>query len=114
MDRAADQPERDGNGRFVPGRSGNPKGKAPGTRNRATVLREMMRDGEEEMIARVLIDRATGGDPVAARFLFDRLNPKPRQRTITLDLPEGADAAAIFTAAAQAMAVGETSPQERQ
>src|SRR5882672_11079615 len=112
MDRATDQPVRDGNGRFVPGQSGNPKGKAPGTRNRATVLRGLMRDGDEDAVGRVLIDRALGGDPVMARFLFDRLNPKPRQRGITLDLPDGADAAAIFLAAAAAMAAGEISPQE--
>jgi hypothetical protein len=112
MTQAADQTVRDGSGRFVPGQSGNPKGKAPGTRNRATVLRELLRDGDEAAIGRMLIDRALGGDAVVGRFLFDRLNPKPRQRTITLDLPEGADAAAIFTAAAEAMVVGEISPEE--
>jgi hypothetical protein len=112
MDQVTEQPTRDGNGRFVPGQSGNPKGKAPGTRNRATVLRALLRDGDEDAIGRVLIDRALGGDPVAARFLIDALNPKPRQRTITLDLPEGADAAAIFQAAAEAAFAGKISPEE--
>src|SRR5882672_10433171 len=112
MDQVAQQSARDGQGRFAPGCSGNPKGKAPGTRNRATVLRALMRDGDEDAIGRVLIDRALGGDPVAARFLIDGLNPKPRQRTITLDLPEGADAAAIFLAAAEAMIVGKITPEE--
>src|SRR5258708_2076835 len=112
MDQVTEQKARDGNGRFAPGCSGNPKGKAPGTRNRATVLRALMRDGDEDAIGRVLIDRALGGDSVAARFLIDGLNPKPRQRTITLDLPDGADAAAIFLAAATAMVAGEISPQE--
>jgi hypothetical protein len=112
MDQVTDRTVRDGNGRFAPGSSGNPKGKAPGTRNRATVLRALMRDGDEDAIGRVLIERALGGDPVAARFLIDGLNPKPRQRTITLDLPEGADAAAIFRAATKAMAASEISPEE--
>src|SRR5260221_3203343 len=112
MDQVRDQPARNGKGRFAPGCSGNPKGKAPGTRNRATVLRALMRDGDEDAIGRVLIDRALGGDPVAARFLIDGLNPKPRHRTITLDLPAGADAAAIFLAAAEAMGVGKISPEE--
>src|SRR5258708_8647211 len=112
MDQVTEQKARDGNGRFAPGCSGNPKGKAPGTRNRATVLRELMRDGDEDAIGRVLIDRALGGDPVAARFLMEGLNPKSRQRTITLDLPDGADAAAIFLAAATAMVTGEISPEE--
>jgi hypothetical protein len=61
MDQVTDQLARDGNGRFAPGCSGNPKGKAPGTRNRATVLRALMRDGEEDAVGRVLIDRALGG-----------------------------------------------------
>src|SRR5260221_7960289 len=112
MDPIAERPERDGNGRVAPGQSGNPAGKRPGMRNRATVLRALMRDGDEDEIGRVLIDRARGGDPVAARFLFDGLNPKPRQRTITLDLPDGADAAAIFLAAAEAMVAGKISPEE--
>ena len=112
MNQTAEQPERDGNGRFVPGQSGNPRGKAPGTRNRATVLRALMRYGDEDAIGRVLIDRALGGDPVAARFLMEGLTPKPRQRTITLDLSEGTDAAAIFLAAAEAVVAGEISPQE--
>ena len=32
--------QRDADGRFVPGCSGNPAGKLPGTRNRASVLAE--------------------------------------------------------------------------
>src|SRR5258708_10506641 len=102
MDQATNQPMQDGNGRFAPGCSGNPTGKKPGTRNRATILRALMRDGDEDAIGRVLIDRALGGDPVAARFLIDGLNPKPRQRTITLNLPDGADAAAILLPPASA------------
>ncbi|MEJ0071585.1 MAG: DUF5681 domain-containing protein [Pseudomonadota bacterium] len=42
---------RDGRGRFVPGSSGNPAGKKPGTRNHATVLKELLRDGEAEAAA---------------------------------------------------------------
>jgi hypothetical protein len=30
---------RDAAGRFLPGQSGNPAGKRPGTRNRATLIR---------------------------------------------------------------------------
>src|SRR5260221_4071510 len=112
MAQAREQPMRDGNGRFVPGCSGNPKGKKPGTRHRATVLRALLRSGDEDTIGRVLIDRARGGDPVGARFLFDALNPKPRQRTITLDLPDKADPAAIVAAATTAMAGGGISPEE--
>jgi hypothetical protein len=37
---------RDGKGRLAPGCSGNPAGKREGTRNRATLLAEALRDGE--------------------------------------------------------------------
>jgi hypothetical protein len=107
--------ERDAFGRFLPGRSGNPAGKAPGTRNHATGLRAVLREGEHEALVRLVIERALGGDPVAARFLVDRLLPKPRGRTIELDLPDLAtdiDHGVIFDAALRAMVSGEITPDE--
>jgi Family of unknown function (DUF5681) len=103
---------RDMHGRFMPGRSGNPNGKAPGTRNRATALKAALRDGEDEMAARVVIERATGGDFVAARFLLDRLEPKPRTRPLPLDLPPDADIASVQQAIYAAFVTGQISPNE--
>jgi hypothetical protein len=104
---------RDAAGRFVPGASGNPAGKRPGTRNRKTVLAEALRDGEDNAVARVVIDKAIGGDGVAARFLLGLISPKPRGRAIALDLPEGTrpgDVVAAFDATFAAMAAGEITP----
>ena len=78
MDGITQRAVRDANGRFVPGQSGNPAGKKSGTRNRATLLAEALRDGEGEAAARIVIDKALAGDAVAARFLLDRLTPRPR------------------------------------
>jgi hypothetical protein len=106
---------RDGAGRFVSGMSGNPAGKRPGTRNRKTVLAEALRDGEDNAVARVVIDKAVAGDAVTARFLLGLLSPKPRGRAITLDLPEDArpgDVVAAFDATLAAMAAGEITPDE--
>jgi hypothetical protein len=106
---------RDSAGRFLPGTSGNPAGKRPGTRNRKTVLAEALRDGEDTSVARVVIDKALAGDGVAARFLLGLLSPKPRGRTIELDLPEDAragDILAAFDATLAAMAAGEITPDE--
>src|SRR5690348_1494177 len=89
---------RDGKGRFVPGHSGNPAGKKPGTRNRATILREALADGEDIAAARIVIDKALAGDAVAARFIVDRLTPRPRGRAIALDLPEGETADDVLAA----------------
>jgi hypothetical protein len=108
-------PTRDANGRFLPGQSGNPAGKKPGTRNRATTLREALKDGEDAAAARIVIDKALSGDAVAARFIVDRLMPRPRSRTIELDLPAGAGAADILAASnatIAAMAAGEITPDE--
>src|SRR5579871_3014240 len=109
-------PERDDRGRFQPGSSGNPAGKKPGTRNRATILREALEKGEGTAMARVVIDKALAGDAVAARFLLERLEPKPRGRPIQLDLPEGESAAgdvvALFNSALRALAAGDITPSE--
>jgi hypothetical protein len=114
----ADTPtiERDKKGRFRPGCSGNPAGKKTGTRNRATILREALREGEAATVARVVIDKALAGDAGAARFLLERLEPKPRGRPIHLEIPEGESPAgevvATFNAALRAMAAGEITPDE--
>lgn len=42
-------------GRFQPGVSGNPKGRARGSRNKATLLLEKLIDGEGEGIIRAMI-----------------------------------------------------------
>ncbi len=106
---------RDANGRFVPGQSGNPAGKKPGTRNRATVLREALADGEDVAAARIVIDKALAGNAVAARFIIDRLEPRPRGRAVSLDLPVGASAGAVVAAydtTLRALASGEITPDE--
>src|SRR5471032_2749555 len=107
--------ERDARGRFVPGQSGNPAGKIPGTRNRATLLCAALDSDEGPAMARVIIDKALAGDVVTARFCVDRLEPRPRGRSIAIDLPEGArasDLVAAFDATLRAMAAGEITPDE--
>ncbi len=106
---------RDANGRFAPGSSGNPAGKKPGTRNRATILREALAEGEGIAAARIVIDKALAGDAVAARLIVDRLTPRPRSRAIALDLPSGekaGDVLAASNATIAAMASGEITPDE--
>jgi hypothetical protein len=106
---------RDERGRFVPGVSGNPAGKAPGTRNRVTMLRAALDSEEGPAMARVIIDKALAGDVVTAKFCLDRLEPKPRNRAIEIDLPAGAtarDLVAAFDETVRAMAAGEITPDE--
>jgi hypothetical protein len=106
---------RDARGRFVPGQSGNPAGKLPGTCNRATLLKAALASEEGPAMARIVIDKALTGDVVTARFCLDRLEPRPRGRAISIDLPEGArmrDVVAAFDATVRAMAGGEITPDE--
>ncbi len=115
MEGALQGPVRDARGRFVPGRSGNPTGKLPGTCNRATLLKAALESEEGPAMARIVIDKALSGDVVTARFCLDRLEPRPRGRTIAIDLPEGArasDLVAAFDATVRAMAAGEITPDE--
>src|SRR5579859_7079750 len=116
MDGSGQTISRDANGRFLPGCSGNPAGKQPGTRNRATVLREVMQEGDGHVMARLVVDRAVDGDAVASCFCLDRLEPKPRSRPISLDLPEGMSTAgavaAAFDSTVRQLADGEITPAE--
>jgi hypothetical protein len=111
-----EDPERDESGRYRRGSSGNPAGKKPGTRNRATLLKASLNEGEDATIARVVVEKALAGDAVAARFVLERLQPRPRGRAIHLAIPEGESAAgdvvATFNAALKAMAAGEITPDE--
>ena len=107
--------ERDARGRFMPGQSGNPAGKIPGTRNRATLLKAALDSEDGPAMARVVIDKALAGDVVTAKFCLDRLEPKPRSRAIEIDLPDGAtarDLVAAFDETVRAMASGEITPDE--
>ena len=66
-------------GRFVPGHSGNPAGRTPGSRNRKTVFAEDLRSDEPAKVQAV-IDRALAGDCAAAAACLDALRvPRRRQ-----------------------------------
>jgi hypothetical protein len=106
--------ERDASGRFVAGQSGNPAGKRPGTRNRKTVLLEALRDGEDNSVARVVIDKALSGHVATARFVLGLISPKPRGRTITIDMPADDDCnvVAAYDATLRLLCAGEITPDE--
>jgi uncharacterized protein DUF5681 len=71
-------------GRFKPGHSGNPAGRPPGTRNKATESAELLLEGEAEALTRKAVELALGGDPIALRLCIDRLIPPRRGRKVQL------------------------------
>jgi len=79
---------RSGNpeGRFRKGRSGNPKGRPAGARNKATQTAELLLDGEAEALTRRAVELALAGDGMALRLCLDRIIPPRRGRPVQLGL----------------------------
>ena len=69
-------------GRFAPGVSGNPKGRPKGSRSKASVFAEAMREGEGVELARRCLDEAQEGDNVSMRFALGRIEPARRGRPV--------------------------------
>ena len=100
---------------FEPGQSGNPAGKARGTRNKVTLAIEALLDGEAEALTRKAIELAKAGDMAALRLCMDRLAPPRKDRPVMFELPTitcAADAVKASAALVTAVAVGDLTPAE--
>jgi hypothetical protein len=100
---------------WQPGQSGNPAGKKPGSRNKATeMVLSLMQSGAREITA-VVVAQAKAGDLTAAKMILDRLAPPAKERPVSLTLPATATAEGIAQAQGailQAVAVGDLLPGE--
>ena len=96
-----DDPCRDRTGRFLPGHSGNPKGRPSGAC--CSALRQAQEWAAAEGVP-MLIEQARGGDMDAVKTLVGLL---PRQKPVSLPepLPDGAGASSSAGLAEQARAV---------
>ena len=103
-------------GRFKPGRSGNPAGRKVGQRHRSTLMLEKLMAADAKTIVRAVLLAAAGGDMSAARMVLERVVPpaaKDRPLSMTLpdtSTPEGIEAAACAVLAA--VARGDLLPSE--
>jgi hypothetical protein len=100
---------RDEVGHFVKGQSGNPSGRAAGTRNRATVLAEQLFDGAAAALANKAVAMALAGDAAALKLCIGRIIAPRRQRPTSFALPplrSAADLAPAVAAIAEAAAEG--------
>jgi hypothetical protein len=100
---------------WAPGQSGNPAGKKPGTRNRATAIAEAVLEKDVEAIAKVVTKAAKGGDLQAARLVLERLVPPRRERPLSIDLPDVTTTADVAKAQAAILAhvgAGDILPSE--
>jgi Family of unknown function (DUF5681) len=100
---------------FSKGQSGNPAGKPPGARHRATMAAEALLDGEVQALTRKAIERALEGDGVALRLCLERILPARKDRPVKFDLPPvetASDISKALGAIAKSMAAGELTPDE--
>jgi len=100
---------------FEKGQSGNPDGRAPGTRNRATMLAEQLFDGATSALANKAVEMALAGDPQALKLCVGRIIAPRRHRASGFALPplkNAADLAPAMTAIAAAVADGTLSTAE--
>ncbi len=109
------QGERNAEGQFVKGQSGNPAGRIPGVRNRATVLAEQLFDGACGALANKAVAMALEGDAAALRLCIGRIIGPRRYRPTSFALPplrSAGDLAPAMTAIAEAVAEGVLSTGE--
>lgn len=108
--------DRDEAGRFVPGQSGNRKGKPKGARNKTTRAAMALLSNEGEEITRKAIELAKGGDTTALRLCLERIAPPIREAAIEgLSLPPitgAADLPAVLATLLQAVGDGTVTPGE--
>ena len=100
---------------FQKGKSGNPTGKKPGTRHRATLAVEKLLDGEGEELTRKAIELAKDGDLTALKLCLERICPPRKSRPINIDLPAVDTGGGVSQAQAvvvQAVGEGEITPDE--
>ena len=73
-----DLQDRDGRGRFSPGQSGNPTGRRPGSKNRATKLREELLDPILPEAIEKLAEAVSEGERWAVELCISYCLPKPK------------------------------------
>ncbi|MGC4023899.1 MAG: DUF5681 domain-containing protein [Mesorhizobium sp.] len=100
---------------FKEGRSGNPNGRPRGSRNKAIAALEAIGEGEVHEIVQALIEKAKGGDAVAAKPILDRVWPVRKGARVEFDLPSVSEAKELPVAIAgvtEQVASGAISPDE--
>lgn len=98
---------------FEKGRSGNPAGKPPGTRDWRSKLRAQLEKAGPDIVQSV-VNQAKAGDLQAIKIVMDRLVPplKSTSAPVALPLPSGSGFLGRAEAVFSAMGKGELSPDD--
>lgn len=96
---------------FQPGRSGNPKGRRPGIKDRRSALRDLIAKQAPELI-QLAVNAARAGDTGALGLLLARCIPplRPTGDPVHFELPAGASPSDQARAVLAAIAAGELDP----
>lgn len=88
-------------------------GRRPGSRNRSSLILEVLSDSEKEQLVRKGIELAKAGDVSMLKFFLSRI--LPRERPIRIDLPQmefADDAVEALGAIVRAVSEGAITPSE--
>lgn len=102
-------------GKFKKGKSGNPRGRPKGIRNKASILAEKLFENDVEAICWQAIEQAKKGNIQAIKIILDRILPTRKESSIIIDLPIVNTAQDILQSINQVSAAichGEISPAE--
>ena len=102
-------------GQFLKGQSGNPAGKPPGARNRATIVAEQLFDNASGEVSKEALAQALNGNSAVLRLIVTRLIGPRRHRESGFAMPllqSAADVAPAIAAIAAAAAEGAISTAE--
>ncbi len=72
---------------FQKGKSGNPAGKRPGTKNKSAIFAERIMQKEIKGITNAVVAQALAGDLTAAKLVLDRVAPPQKGRRVTFPMP---------------------------
>src|SRR4051794_22124549 len=100
---------------WKPGQSGNPAGRKPGSRNRASQMLETLLEGQAEALVQKAVELALQGNSAMLKMCLDRLAPVRRGRSVQLDLGPIDDSYELAEAqvrVVKALAAGEISAEE--
>jgi hypothetical protein len=100
---------------FKKGQSGNPAGRAKGSRHKATIVCEQLFDRSGKKLSQVAIERAEAGDPQCLKLALDRILPVRRDRPVKFryeKMTSSSDAPREIASILEQMAAGELTAAE--
>ena len=77
-------------GKFVKGKSGNPKGRPKGIPDKRTALKDLLKPHAEELVNKAM-ELVRAGDVAALRLCMERLIPKVSSVSLSVEPSEDCD-----------------------